>query len=63
MQTVCENCHGNQGKDFPFTVIIGDPLRCPRCGRIVTVSPVRISGEREAGGGRSPIQEVDSAKQ
>lgn len=44
MDAVCNNCLGNEGKNFYFRVLIGDPLICPRCRKLVGVGEV-VSGE------------------
>lgn len=39
MDSICENCPGNEGEDFSFKVLIGAPIICPQCGRRIELAP------------------------
>lgn len=45
MEVVCAKCPGNENKDYPFKVLIGNPLICPKCRRSVVKEWNVVLGE------------------
>lgn len=61
VQVLCSQCSENDGVDYPFNVLTGQELRCPKCRKLVEVEPVDLESlgfdiSRETGGNQAIIK-------